>query len=176
MVPQSTVQLILGKLAQGDTLEALLYLHEIDVKAWKTTVKSVPGLQDQVQLAQAQGIHALAASVLDIAETEPDVKRARVKIDAVKWFVSKKNPKEYGDRVHHEHTHTINLQAAMGEARDRVTLRPGRDLNKPENKQLIDIPKDSVSMPNGIQPVVKRAAKRPKVVPSREVYDDDLFK
>lgn len=34
-----------------------------------------------------------------IADTEPDVQRARLKIDVVKWQLSKEAPKKYGDKL-----------------------------------------------------------------------------
>lgn len=35
----------------------------------------------------------------DIAASEPDVQRARLKIDVVKWQLSKEEPKKYGDKL-----------------------------------------------------------------------------
>jgi hypothetical protein len=35
----------------------------------------------------------------DIAETEQDVRRARLKIDVIKWQLSKEEPKKYGDKM-----------------------------------------------------------------------------
>ena len=41
----------------------------------------------------------LADEIVEIADTEPDPNRARVCIDARKWWASKVNKKDYGDRV-----------------------------------------------------------------------------
>lgn len=35
----------------------------------------------------------------DIAVNEPDVQRARLRIDVVKWQLSKEEPKKYGDKL-----------------------------------------------------------------------------
>ena len=40
-----------------------------------------------------------AEEIVDIADTEPDVQRAKVRIDARKWVASKLVPKKYGDRM-----------------------------------------------------------------------------
>src|SRR5688572_33339185 len=35
----------------------------------------------------------------DIARTEPDVQRARLRVDVIKWQLSKEEPKKYGDKL-----------------------------------------------------------------------------
>lgn len=43
-----------------------------------------------------------ADEVVEIADTEPDVNRARVRIDARKWSAAKRAPRKYGtDRIEH---------------------------------------------------------------------------
>ncbi len=41
----------------------------------------------------------IADEVINIADTEPDPNKARVRIDARKWYAAKLNPKRYGDRT-----------------------------------------------------------------------------
>jgi hypothetical protein len=41
----------------------------------------------------------IADQVIDIADTEPDANKARVRIDARKWYAAKLNPKRYGNRT-----------------------------------------------------------------------------
>lgn len=45
-----------------------------------------------------------ADEITFIADTEPDPKRARVRIDARKWHASKLAPKKYGDKITQELT------------------------------------------------------------------------
>lgn len=45
---------------------------------------------------------ANAEEIIDIADTEEDPARARVRVDARKWVASKLVPKRYGDRMVHE--------------------------------------------------------------------------
>lgn len=40
-----------------------------------------------------------ADEIVDIADTEPDANKARVRIDARKWAASKLNQKNYGDKL-----------------------------------------------------------------------------
>ncbi len=40
-----------------------------------------------------------AEEIIEIADTEPDPNKARVRIDARKWAASKLKPKTYGDRL-----------------------------------------------------------------------------
>ena len=49
--------------------------------------------------AREERSHMMADEIIEIADTEPDPNRARVRIDARKWWASKVNKKDYGDRV-----------------------------------------------------------------------------
>ena len=53
------------------------------------------------QYARAREAQAdtLADEITEIADTEPDPNRARVRVDARKWIASKLKPKRYGDRI-----------------------------------------------------------------------------
>ena len=55
----------------------------------------------RTQYAQAREEQAdfHADELIEIADTEPDPNRARVRIDARKWVASKLRPKVYGERV-----------------------------------------------------------------------------
>ena len=45
----------------------------------------------------------------DIASNEPDVQRARLKVDVIKWQLSKEEPKKYGDKVDVNANHSGEL-------------------------------------------------------------------
>lgn len=54
--------------------------------------------------AREDAADTLADELMDIAETEEDVARAKVKIDARKWVAARMKPKSWGDRQQHEHS------------------------------------------------------------------------
>jgi hypothetical protein len=53
------------------------------------------------QYARAREIQAdyLASECVEIADEDPDPARARVRVDARKWYASKLKPKVYGDKI-----------------------------------------------------------------------------
>lgn len=54
---------------------------------------------DQYARAREAGADSHLDDIVDIADTDPDPKRARVRIDARKWVASKLAPRKYGDRL-----------------------------------------------------------------------------
>lgn len=58
------------------------------------------------QYAQAANRRAdnLAEDVMQVAYGDDDPARARVKMDALKWFAEKTHPKKYGQRAALEHS------------------------------------------------------------------------
>jgi hypothetical protein len=54
--------------------------------------------------AREERADLVADEVIGIADTDPDPARARVRIDARKWWAAKVNPKKYGDKTQAEIT------------------------------------------------------------------------
>lgn len=49
--------------------------------------------------AREERAHLAADDIISIADTEPDPNKARVRIDARKWYAAKLNRKDYGDSL-----------------------------------------------------------------------------
>jgi hypothetical protein len=56
--------------------------------------------------AREERADLIADEIVTIADSDPDPNRARVRIDARKWWAAKVNPKKYGDRLVTENTNT----------------------------------------------------------------------
>jgi hypothetical protein len=56
--------------------------------------------------AREERADLIADEIVTIADTDPDPNRARVRIDARKWWAAKVNPKKYGDKIITENTNT----------------------------------------------------------------------
>jgi hypothetical protein len=89
---------ICAKLADGESLRQICANENMPDKA---TVFRWLDLHRQFrdQYARARDLQAAsyADDVVDIADTEVDPQKARVRIDARKWHASKLAPKKYGD-------------------------------------------------------------------------------
>lgn len=73
-----------------------------------------------------------------IADNEPDVNRARIKIDLRKWVASKYNAQLYGDRLDVNVNTTIDVRSALNEAKSRAL--PQRDLLSHASHDVLTIP------------------------------------
>lgn len=60
-------------------------------------LESKPGFCDRYARAREEQAEVHADEILSIADTEEDVNRAKVRIDARKWTASKLRPKKYGN-------------------------------------------------------------------------------
>ena len=75
--------------------------------------------------AQQARAEILADEIIEIADTEDDANRARVRVDSRKWYASKMQPHKYGDRLDLNITETVSVAAALSEARKRMTIDLG---------------------------------------------------
>jgi hypothetical protein len=74
-----------------------------------------------------------------IARTEPDIQRAKLLCDNIKWQASKYDPKTFGDKLEVQSTVTIQLGSALAEARARV-LRPMCDPEPAIDGEFVALP------------------------------------
>ncbi len=91
----------------------------------------------------------MAHQNVEISDTEPDVNRAKVRIDTRKWLASKLYPQKYGDKLElNGSLETVNrdpqsletclaLVALLASIDERVHRETGKPLLIPEIKQLI---------------------------------------
>ena len=120
-LPRELADVILDKLAQGESLRAICEAagmpSEATVRRWNTD--DVDGFAAQYTRAIAMRSAVHVEQIIEIAD-EPcadavAAQRARNRIDARKWTASKLLPKVYGDRQHLEHSGKVSLDAIIGQ-------------------------------------------------------------
>ena len=72
-------------------------------------LEAKPEFRDQYARARERQAHHYAAEIVEIADTEEDPAKARVRIDARKWVASKLLPKAYGERVEQHLTGDLTI-------------------------------------------------------------------
>lgn len=96
---------VCDKIAEGYSLRTICASEgmpsERSVYNWLTTDDAF--LQRYTR-AREQQADLYADEIIEIADTEEDSNRARVRIDARKWKAARMSPKKYGDKVQTEHT------------------------------------------------------------------------
>lgn len=89
-----------ARIADGESLRQICSDPEMPGKrtvfSW---LQDNTEFQHQYARARDQQAASYADDIVDIADTEPDPQRARVRIDARKWHASKLAPKKYGDKL-----------------------------------------------------------------------------
>jgi hypothetical protein len=72
--------------------------------------------------ARQEGLEAVADTLLTLADQMPDVQRARLKSENIRWILSKRKPYVYGDRIDVNVTNTVDVASALLEAKNRAAL------------------------------------------------------
>lgn len=96
-----------------------------------------PDFANSFEQARQEGLEHLADDLITIPDEEKDVQRARLKSDNYKWLLSKRKPSVYGDKVDIHVSQTIDISAALTEARARAL--PSTD--------VIDVPQVALPLP-----------------------------
>lgn len=82
--------------------------HDEDMPIERTIYNWLNAHEEFFQLytrARETQAHMCAAQIIAITDTETDPAKARVRMDARKWYAAKLNAKHYGDKV--ENTHEV---------------------------------------------------------------------
>ena len=69
-------------------------------------LRDVEGFSEQYARAKEEQAETYEDMMLETAKTEPDVARARLIVDTMKWTASKLKPKKYGDKVTQDVNHS----------------------------------------------------------------------
>lgn len=99
-----------------------------------------PAFELAVGRAREMAQDAYVDKMHEIAATEPDVNRARLKVDTIKWTASKIRPSVYGDKLDISVEHRLDIGGALAAARARATLRPMCDLPAPIEGEFEAVP------------------------------------
>jgi hypothetical protein len=97
-----------------------------------------PAFDMAVARAREMAQDVLVDKLPEIARTEPDVQRARLMSDNIKWIAARIRPRLYGDKLDLNVTANVSIAEAMAAAKARVTLRPMCDPADIIDGQVID--------------------------------------
>mgnify|MGYP001260828064 CR=1 FL=1 len=113
---------ILEYLADGRRIKDLPDLALCSEKALQWERTHDLDFQAAFTHARATYLETLEDNLLRMAEDEPDVYKARLKSDNIKWVLSKRIPQVYGDRIDVTVNQTIDISQALSDARKRALL------------------------------------------------------
>lgn len=146
---ETIAQEICDRIAEGVTLTAVAVEVGVTPKCiheWRHRHKN---FGEAFSRAEAAGFDRIAEKLLTLADDPGDVQRQRLKSDNLKWFLSKRASKVYGDKQTIDVNTTIDVTNVLAEARARrAALRPMSDqqtIEDVENRMVIDSPTDSAT-------------------------------
>lgn len=91
---------ICAEIASGKKLIDVCAMEGMPTRAgFYKWMKEHAGVVDMYTRAREERADIFADEIVEIADTEEDPNKARVRIDARKWAAAKLNPKNYGDKI-----------------------------------------------------------------------------
>jgi len=119
------VMAALNFISQGHTISASCDKAGLSYTAFKKYVDSTPELLDVFTDAEQRGYDRMADALLqidsDLVYGSSDPKKMKIISDNIKWYLSRKRPAQYGERVTVEHN--ITADRAIIDALERARQR-----------------------------------------------------
>lgn len=134
---------VLELVSEGRTLTSACDEVNIGVGTFVRHVQSQEEFQDLFAEAEQRGYDTLADILLEINThhyyAAGDAKMANVLSSNIKWYLSKKQPKKYGEKITVENIYTLDrtITDALARARDRAT---GVQALEHLTQEIIDVP------------------------------------
>lgn len=95
---------LIGELGEtGISLKAACDAHKLVYRTVMNRIRSSEELSALDARARQDYVRVRARQLNEVAEKEPDVQRARLMCDNIKWEAARVLPKEFGDRIVNEH-------------------------------------------------------------------------
>jgi hypothetical protein len=114
-------------IASGKSIADACKLAGVTQYYYTKWLADLPAFELSVRRARAILVDRQVDDIDHVARTEPDVNRARLIVDGIKWRASKLIPKVYGDKLDVTVEHRLDIGEALAAARARATLRPQCD-------------------------------------------------
>jgi hypothetical protein len=146
------IESIIERWIKGEIIAELVEEYGYSMSTVYKQIRECPILAESHACARAIKAETIVDEILKIADEEPDVNRARLKTDLRKWTASKFNASMYGDKLDVNINQTVDIGAALLEARSRSVT------------QVVDIPR----LDTGSEPVAQ-------IGPNENPSDDDIF-
>lgn len=112
---------IIANIRQGESLFKSCVKYKIQIDTFYNWIDNDSKMLDLYARASAQRADSLFDKTIDIAVKMPDVNRARLVVDTIKWVAGKLNPHKYSDKQ------TINI---IGNVNQNITTLSPEDRDK----------------------------------------------
>lgn len=120
---------VINLVSQGRTISSACREYKMAVITFQRCVKDNPELVEMLAEAEQVGHDTLAAILLEI-DRDPhygtnDPRMAKVMSDNIKWFLAKKDPKKFGEKIVIENKLTADraILDALDAAKNRAITR-----------------------------------------------------
>ena len=105
---------IIGRVAEGMTFGASCLASNLNRQNASRRIAEDVVLSDMYARAKEDYAVARVEEMTEVARTEPDVQRARLICDNIKWEAARVAPKHYGDKTTLNHQGNVTLQIVTG--------------------------------------------------------------
>jgi len=109
---------LIGKLAQGMTIKEIRKELGINVYKLYRVINSDINFSALCNEIRSECLEELSDELISIPDDYASIERATLKSNNIKWLLSKRLPKKYGDRLQVD-VSIIDLNSAIDEARNR---------------------------------------------------------
>jgi hypothetical protein len=130
------IDLVLQSIEKGLNLTHSLASYNVSSQKFFKALEANESKRAIYNAAIEAQTHILADTLIDIPDTYEDVARAKLKSENIKWILSKRNRKDYGDKLEIDHNHTVDIRQALESANARLVNSKANNNNDLDQEKI----------------------------------------
>ena len=116
---------IMDEIAAGEPAKKALKARNINPRVFWAFLGQNSAAAEKYAQARARGLDRWAEEMVEIsADSSLTPEDRRIRIDTLKWLLSKLAPKKYGDLLHLQHSVQVDFATELEAARKRLNDAP----------------------------------------------------
>lgn len=123
IVTPAIIDHALAEVANGVSLATIARSLGVKRQTLSAAIHNDTDLEERYESARRQAADAMAEEIIEIADSESDANKAKVRCDARKWLASKFLPARYGEKLDLNISAPAPIAAALAEAKARTKWR-----------------------------------------------------
>ena len=121
IIPNKDKEKILSMISEGKTLTEVRKSLNLSAQAFYDRLHADPDFHQKIETLRVNILDEMSEMLLTMPDTYADVHRATLKSNNLKWLLSRRLPKKYGDSMVVD-VRFVSLNDAISEARARSAI------------------------------------------------------
>lgn len=123
MIPREIQRKIIDMALEGFTLTQIRERLKVDARQLFEYRQADKAFNDALLVAVSEGLEQFADRLVTVETDEPDIYKAKLKSDNMKWLLARRKPHVYGEKLDLSVGRKVDISGALEDAKQRAGIK-----------------------------------------------------